>query len=251
MDVVPTMFAAAVVPPEYEGRPDEYIEWASSELLPAIHRRGLARFVDGCCDAGAFTADELRPYFEAARELKLLLKLHASQFARTDAVQLMRSFAFASIDHLDHLDGDSVPEIARSGSIVTLTPAPGFFLGIRKYAPARHLIAAGVPVALASNYSRVTSPTYNMQLVVFLACRELGMTPAEAITAATINGAHALKLGNRTGSIEPGKQADLLILNVGDYREIAFEFGINLVGVTMKRGAVLFDGSGVKWPEHS
>jgi imidazolonepropionase len=251
IDVVPTFFAALVVPPEFEGRPEEYIRWVSEELLPAMHRRGLVRFVDGCCDAGAFTAEQLRPYYQAARTLRLPIKLHASQFAPTDAAQLLESFAFSSVDHFEHLDAEGINRVARAATIATVTPAPSFFLGSRKYAPARQLIAAGVPVALASNYSRVTSPTYNMQLVMFLACRELGMTPAEALVAATINGAYAVKLGNRVGSLEPGKQADLLILNVGDYREVAFEFGINLVGVTIKRGAVLFDGSGVKWPEHS
>ena len=115
-------------------------------------------------------------------------------------------------------------------------------------APARDLIERGVPVALASNYSRVTSPTYNMQLVIFLALREAGMTTAEAISAATINGAHALKLGHRVGSIEVGKQADLLILTVGDYRELGHEFGINLVDVTVKQGQVVCDSTGVKWP---
>jgi imidazolonepropionase len=251
IDVVPTFFGANVVPPEFAGRRSEFIAWLSQDLLPVIHRRGLARFVDGCCDAGAFSAGELRPYYEAARNLGFALKLHGSQFGPTDATELLTEFDFASIDHLDHLDESEITRVFGSSAVVTLTPAASFLLGAKRIAPARQLIAAGVPVAIASSFNPMNSPVSSMQLVVYFACRELRMTPAEAITAATINGAHALKLGHRIGSIEAGKQADLLILNANDYRDLAFQFGVNLVGVTMKRGVVVFDSSGVRWPAQS
>lgn len=247
VDVVPTFFGAHTVPPEFEGRPGEYIEWLSNDLMPTVSKRGLARFVDGCADAGGFAADELLPYFNRARELGFGLRLHDSQFAAGGGTTLVRDFAFTSVDHLEHAGPAAIAALPESGAVATITPASSFYLGVPR-APARDLIAAGVPIALASGFNRLTTPTYNMQFIVFLACHEFGLAPAEALAAATINGAHALRLGHRVGSLEPGKQADLLILNVGDYRELACEFGINLVGVTIKRGAVVFDGTGVKWP---
>ena len=247
LDVVPTFFGALTTPPEFDGDAARYIHWLVDELMPVVHKRGLARFVDGCADRGAFTASELRPYFRRARELGFELKLSALQFGSTDGLELTDEFEFASIDGLECADEKAADRIAASGAIATLTPASSFFLDLRR-APARDLIARGVPVAIASNFSRIATPTYNMQIVIFLACHDLGMTPAEAVTAATINGAHALKMGHRLGSLESGKQADLLILNVGDYRELAHEFGINLVGSTLKRGVVVYDKSGVRWP---
>ncbi len=246
--VVPTLAAASVIPPEFADRPAEYIDWVSRELLPEVHKRGLVRFVDGACDRGAFSAAQLRPLFKAATELRLPVKMSLALFEARDAAALLPTHQFASLDHLDHITGATVAAIAESGTIATLTPAASFFLGAGVYAPARALISRGTPVALASNYNRVTSPTYNMQLVIFLACHKLQMKASEAISAATINSAHALKLGHRIGSLEAGKQADIVILNVGDYRELAYEFGINLVDMTIKQGEVVFDRSGVKWP---
>ena len=248
--VVPTLCAAPALPPEFEGRAGDYIYWACHELLPVVHRRGLARFVDAVCDRGAFSASELRPLLAMAHSFGMPLKLSVAGFAPSDGTALAREFPLTSADHLDHLDEAGIADLAEAGTIAVLAPASTFFLG-RRYPPARALIERGVPVALASNYSCVTSPTCNMQMVIFLACHELHMKPAEAIVAATLNGAYALKLGHRTGSLEAGKQADLIILNVGDYRELAYEFGINLVDMTMKQGAVVGDGSGVKWPAHS
>jgi imidazolonepropionase len=244
VEVVPTFFGAHVVPPEFEGRPCDFVHWLISEVLPAIHRRGLAKFVDGCADAGAFTAAQLRPYFECARQLGFALKLHCGQFAPTDGASLASDFCFTSIDHVEHIAPECLARISPA-TVVALTPAASFFHD-RGRARARQLIEAGVPLALASNYGRSITPTYNMQFVIFLAVHQLGMTAAEAVSAATINSAHALKLGHRVGSLEPGKQADLTVLTVGDYRELAHEFGINLVGLTMKNGVVVSDPAGAK-----
>jgi imidazolonepropionase len=249
--VVPTFSAASVTAPEFDVRPREYIAWLRTDLLPTVHRRGLARFVDASCDRGSFSAAELRPLYDAARALGLPLKMNLAQYGASDGAALAAEYSFISFDHLDHLDSDGLAHVAESGAIATLAPAATFFLDSGPYAPARRLIQYGVPIALASSYSRVTSPNYNMQLVIFLACHQLHMTAAEAVCAATINSAHALKLGNRIGSLEAGKQADLIILRTGDYREIGHEFGINLVDVTIKQGAVVYDRSGVKWPVRS
>jgi imidazolonepropionase len=248
--VVPTVCAAAVLPPEYTGKAPEYIDWASRELLPSVHKRGLARFIDVVCDRGAFSADELRPLLAASAVLEMPLKLSLAAYGPADGAVLLREFPFASADHLDYLDEPGITHMAETGTMAVLAPAFSFFLG-RQFAPARALIDRGVPVALASNYSRVTSPTCNMQTAIFIACHELRIKPAEAITAATLNAAWALKLGHRIGSLEAGKQADLIILNVDDYRELGHEFGVNLVDMTMKQGVVVSDRTGVKWPAHS
>ncbi len=246
MTVVPTLSAASATPAEFDGRPDDYMRWLTAEFLPVVHRRGLARFVDGSCDQGAFSAAQLHHLYRAASDLGLPLKMNLAQFAPADGASLASEFAFTSFDHLDHVDDSGIAEIARSGAVATLTPAAAFFLG-HNHAPARKLIARGVPVALASDSSRVTSPTFNMQIILFLACHQLGMTPAEALSAATINGAHALRLGHRAGSLEAGKQADIAILKCGDYRELARNFGGNLVEMTIRHGEVVASRSGVKW----
>lgn len=249
VELVPTFFGAHVTPPEFEGRPGDYIGWLTAEVLPVVHRRGLARFVQGCADAGAFTAEQLRPHYAKAHELGCALKLHYGQFGAGDGLILAREFPFAGIDHAEYAPAECIARIAPA-PVVTLTPAASFFLDTAR-APARELIEAGVPVALASNYDRALTPSFNMQLVIFLAVHQLGLKPAEAVSAATINAAHALKMGARIGSLEPGKQADLTVLNVGDYRELAHEFGANLVEVTMKRGAVVSGGSGTEWSKVS
>ncbi len=245
--VVPTFSAASVAAPEFALRPREYIEWLRNDLLPVVHRRGLARFVDASCDFGSFCATQIRPLFDAAKALGLPLKMNLAQYGASDGAALGAEYPLTSFDHLDHLDSAGVAQIAESGAIATLTPAATFFLDSQPYAPARKLIESGVPVALGSSYCRVTSPNYNMQVVIFLACRQLQMTAAEAVCAATINSAHALKLGHRIGSLEVGKQADIIILRAGDYREIGHDFGINLVDVTIKQGQVVHERQGMKW----
>lgn len=251
LELVPTFCGANVVPPEFDGRAEDYIRWMCDELLPLVHRRGLARFVDGRCDPGAFTAEQLRPYYRSAQGLGLDLKMHVSQFGETGGLALSSEFRFVSLDHLEHLGEGDLARLRDSGAVATLAPASTFFDQKHPYAPARDMIESGIPVALASGYNRVSSPTFNMQVVVFLACHHYGMTAAEAISAATINGACALKLAHRLGSIEAGKQADLLVLNIGDYRELSYEFGVNLVDMTIKRGVVVHDRSGVRWPTES
>jgi imidazolonepropionase len=234
LNVVPTYLGAHVPPPEYRGRADAYIDWMAAEMLPKIHRRRLARFVDIYCDEGAFTLDQSRRYLEHARRLGFGLKIHAEQFARTGAARLAVELEAASADHLEQAGEEDIRALAQSNTIATLLPGSVFHLGLRRYAPARALIEAGAAVALATDFNPGTSPTYSMQMVLSLACTEMRMSPAEAIAAATINGAHALRLADRIGSLEPGKQADLLILNIQDYRELPYYFGTNNVYKTIK-----------------
>ncbi|MGD0363963.1 MAG: imidazolonepropionase [Bryobacteraceae bacterium] len=239
LDIVPTYLGAHIPPPEYRGQPDAYIDWMAATMMPEIRRRKLARFVDIYCDSGAFTLGQARRYLERARSLGFGLKIHAEQFARTGAARLAVELNAASADHLEQAGEEDIRALAQSGTIATLLPGSVFHLGLRTYAPARALIEAGAAVALATDFNPGTSPTYSMQMVLSLACTEMRMSPAEAIAAATINGAHALGCADRTGSLEPGKQADLLILDVSDYRELPYYFGSNNVKLTMKRGALI------------
>jgi len=234
LDIVPTYLGAHVPPPEYRGKPDAYIDWMTAEMMPQIRRRKLARFVDVYCDSGAFTLEQSRRYLEQGRRLGFGLKIHAEQFARTGAARLAVELEATSADHLEHASDEDIRALAHSNTIATLLPGSVFHLGLRTYAPARALIEAGAAVALATDFNPGTSPTCSMQMVLSLACTEMRMSPAEAISAATINGAHALGRADRIGSLEPGKQADLLLLKVSDYRELPYYFGTNNVHLTVK-----------------
>ncbi|HTQ53947.1 MAG TPA: imidazolonepropionase [Bryobacteraceae bacterium] len=237
LDIVSTYLGAHLVPPEFAGRADAYVDWMTAEMMPRV--RKLARFVDVYCDSGAFTLEQSRRYLEAARSLGFGLRIHAEQFARTGAARMAVALGAASVDHLEQAGEEDVRALAQSQTIATLLPGSVFHLGLRTYAPARALIAGGAAVALATDFNPGTSPTCSMQMVLSLACAEMRMSPAEAIAAATINGAHALGLADRIGSLEPGKQADLAILNAGDYRELPYYFGTNNVHHTIKRGVIL------------
>ncbi len=238
-DIVPTYLGAHIPPPEYRGRADDYIDWIIAEMMPKIRRRKLAQFVDVYCDSGAFTLQQSRRYLECARRLGFGLKIHAEQFARTGAARMAVELEATSADHLEQAGDEEIRALAQAKTIATLLPGSVFHLGLRTYAPARALVEAGAAVALATDFNPGTSPTYSMQMVLSLACTEMRMSPAEAISAATINGAHALGLAGRCGSLEPGKQGDLLILNVSDYRELPYYFGTNNVHQTIKGGRAL------------
>ncbi|HLY16279.1 MAG TPA: imidazolonepropionase [Bryobacteraceae bacterium] len=233
-DIVPTYLGAHILPPEYSGRADYYIDWVTANMMVRIARRKLARFVDIYCDEGSFSLDQSRRYLENARRLGLGLKIHAEQFARTGAARLAVELEAVSADHLEQAGEEDIRALAQSNTLATLLPGSVFHLGLGTYAPARALIEAGAAVALATDFNPGTSPTYSMQMVLSLACTEMRMSPAEAISAATINGAHALRCADRVGSLEPGKQGDLLVMNASDYRELPYYFGTNNVRTTIK-----------------
>jgi imidazolonepropionase len=239
LDIVPTYLGAHVPPPEYRGNAGRYIDWMAAEVMPKICRRKLARFVDVYCDVGAFTLNQSRRHLENARRLGFQVKIHAEQFSSTGAALLAIELQAASADHLEQAGELEIRALAASNTVATLLPGSVFHLGLRGYPPARALIEAGTAVALATDFNPGTSPTYSMQMALSLACTEMRMSPAEAIVAATINGAHAILCADRVGSLEPGKQADLLVLNVSDYRELPYYFGVNNVRLTMKRGVIL------------
>jgi imidazolonepropionase len=241
--VVPTLLGAHVVPNEFRERAQEYVELVCSEMIPQAARRELARFVDVFCDRGAFTAEDAEKIFEAAEKNGLGVRAHVCQLSECQLARFER-FHPASFDHLDHVSDHDMQWLAQQDTVATLVPGANYFLGLGKYPPARKLIDAGVAVALATDYNPGTSPTSSMPVVLSLACTHMKMLPAEAIAAATINGAWALRVQDRKGSIEPGKDADLAVLDAEDYREIPYWFGSNRCVFTVLNGTCRVEGAG-------
>jgi len=226
--VVSTLLGAHVVPREYEGREEKYVRIVCKEMVPRAAERKLARFVDVFCDRGAFSPESAEHIFFAAREQGMGVRAHVCQLNHCEIAPLLK-YDPASLDHLDHVSDDDIAALAAQSimspayqTVATLVPGANHFLGLGRFPDARKLIDSGVPVALATDYNPGTSPTTSMPFVLSLACTHMKMTPAEAIAAATINGAHALRLAERKGSIEPGKDADLAVFDVNDYREIPY-----------------------------
>jgi imidazolonepropionase len=235
--VIATLLGAHVVPKEFQGRSQKYVETVCTEMIPRAARRKLAQFVDVFCDKGAFTAEETEQIFEAAGQHGLEVRAHMGQLSETSLWPFLR-FHPASFDHMDHVSEDDIAQLAKRDTVATLVPGANYFLGLRDYPPARKLIDAGVPVALATDYNPGTSPTMSMPMAMSLACTHMEMSPAEVIAAATINGAWALRTADRKGSIEPGKDADLAVFAVDGYREIPYWFGASRCFLTVLNGVV-------------
>jgi imidazolonepropionase len=230
--VVPTFLGAHAVPPEYRGRSQEYVDLVCTEMIPAIAKRKLAQFVDVFCDRGAFSAAEAAQIFTAAERHGLAVRAHMGQLSETRLGPLLR-YQPASLDHMDHINDADLPALARSDTVVTFVPGANYFLGLSKYPDARRFIESGVAVALATDYNPGSSPMLSMPMAMSLACTHMKMSPAEAIAAATINGAWALRLADRKGSIEAGKDADLAVFEASDYREIPYWYGTNRCALTI------------------
>ena len=233
--VVPTLLGAHVVPKEFQGCSQKYVETVCLEMIPKAARGRLARFVDVFCDRGAFTLEETEQIFQAGRANGLSVRAHLGQFTETALAPLLK-FDPASFDHMDHVSDPDIAQLARRDTITTLVPGANYFLGLKQYPNARRLIDRGVPVALATDYNPGTSPTLSLPMAMSLACTHMKMSPAEAITAATINGAYALRMADSKGSIEPGKDADLAVFAVKDYREIPYWFGASRCRLTVLNG---------------
>jgi imidazolonepropionase len=235
--VVATLLGAHVVPKEFQGCSQKYVEIVCKEMIPQAAKRKLAQFVDVFCDKGAFTPEETEQIFAAAEKYGLSVRAHMGQLSETVLEPFLR-FNPASFDHMDHVRENDIPQLAKRDTVATLVPGANYFLGLRDYPDARRLIDASVLVALATDYNPGTSPTISMPMAMSLACTHMKMSPAEAIAAATINGAWALRVADRKGSIEPGKDADLAVFDVKDYREIPYWFGANHCAMTVLNGAV-------------
>ena len=243
LELVPTLLAAHALPPAFQNRPAHFVERIIRDLVPHVARRKLAEFIDCFCERGAFTAQQCHRVLEAGAQFGLRPRIHAEQLSHFGGTKVAVDLEVASADHLDHVTPAEIRALSRSNVAATLVPGSNFFLGLNRYAPARRLIDAGAIVALATDFNPGTCPCLNMQFILSLASFALGMTPAESIAASTLNAAYALRRDDRLGSIEPGKQADLAVMDVDDYRKIAYYFALNHCVLTVKRGRVIYEKS--------
>jgi imidazolonepropionase len=236
--VVPTFLGAHAIPPEYQSDPDSYITLICDRMLPYLARRHMARFCDVFCEAGYFSVEQSRTILRKAQALGMDVKVHADELTASGGSILAAELNAVSADHLEHIDDNGIRRLREAGVVAVLLPGVSLFLN-HAYAPARKLIDAGVPVAIATDFNPGSCMSYSMPLMMTLACTQMRMTPEEAITACTLNGAAALKLSDKVGSVELGKQADLVLYRVPNYRFLAYHFGVNHVQTVIKRGVIL------------
>jgi imidazolonepropionase len=242
LNIVPTFLGAHAVPPEYQGRPDAYIDDLIQTLLPLVAQRGLAQCCDVFCEKGVFSVAQSRRLLLAAREHGLKLKLHADEIASLGGAELAAELGALSADHLLQASDAGLEAMARAGVVATLLPGTAFSLR-EPYARARQMIERGCAVALATDFNPGSCFTFSIPLIFALAVLQMGMTPEEAVSALTINGAAALGRADRIGSLDPGKAGDAVILSYPTYLFIPYHLGINIVQTVIKAGAVVAEHS--------
>ncbi len=261
IDLIPTFLGAHVVPAEYKGREEQYVDLVVNEMLPAVaeehvrlweseHVRGAAHtptsahahmplFCDVFCDDGAFTLAQSHRILSRAEHLGFALKIHADEFANLGGAALAADLGAASADHLMVTPRDEMVRMAKADVVAVLLPGTTFGLGKFDFADGRAFVESNVPVALGTDMNPGTSWCGSMPLMMAIATRYERLTPAEAIVAATLNAAYATGVGDRVGSLQPGKQADILISNVPDYWDLAYRYGANPIRTVIKRGRVI------------
>ncbi|HEV8537685.1 MAG TPA: imidazolonepropionase [Bacteroidota bacterium] len=236
--VIPTFLGAHAVPPEFHGRKKEYVKEIVDRMIPYVGGKKLAAFCDVFCEQGYFDLEESHTILTRAKQFGMAPKLHAEELTSSRSAELAASLEAASADHLEHVSAKGIAALAQAGVVATLLPGVSFFLN-HPHAPARKLIDADVPVALATDFNPGSCMSYSMPMMMTIACAQMGMSPEEAITASTLNAAAALNLSNETGSIETGKNADLIVLDIPHYKFLPYHFGQNHVWKVVKNGVVL------------
>jgi imidazolonepropionase len=222
---ISTFLGAHEIPDEYKGRPDDYVDLVVNEMLPLVAKEHLAEFCDVFCEAKVFSVRQAERVLIAAKQHGLGLRVHADQFTSSGAVELAASLNARTVDHLEQTTSESIAVMKKAGVQPVLLPGSVYAIGSQKYAPARAMIEAGLPVVVATDFNPGSSPTASMPMILSLACTQMKMTPAEAVTAATVNAAWSLNRGHDIGSLEPGKIADFVVHDAEDYRELAYFFG--------------------------
>lgn len=248
LEVVPTYLGAHALPREAQADREGFLA-RILEALPRVKAQGLAEAVDVFCEEGAFSLDESRRILEAARRLGFALRIHAEEFSNLGAARLGAELGAASADHLTRLDPDDMTVLAGSHTLGVVLPATTLFLGKgATYAPARAMLEAGMALAVASDYNAGSCRTESLAFACSLAVLQMGLTPEEALLCVTVNGAHALGRGEGLGSLEVGKQADFLVLDLEDYREWPYHAGVNLVERVVKAGRLAVTGGEIEAP---
>jgi imidazolonepropionase len=240
---VPTFLGAHDIPPEYKSRREQYVSLLVEEMLPRVVEQKLAEYCDVFCEAKVFTTSESRQILSAARSFGLGLRLHADQLSLSGGAELAGELQTATADHLEHADLRGIVALRSAGVKPVLLPGSVYALGSNNYPAAREMIAAGLAVVLATDFNPGSSPTPSMTMIHSIASTHMGMTPAESITASTVNGAYSLNRGDQIGSLEPGKLADFVIHDADDYRELAYFFGIEHSWRTYAGGTMVFERS--------
>ena len=223
---VATFLGAHDIPQEYKARREQYVSLLIDEMLPQVAAEKLAEYCDVFCEEKVFTTDEARKILAAARAHGLGLRMHADQLSLSGGAKLAAELGTVTADHLEHTDAEGIAALRSAGVQPVLLPGSVYALGSSRYPAAREMIAAGLAVVLATDFNPGSSPTPAMTMILSLASTHMKMTPAESITAATINAAYTLNRGDQIGSLEPGKRADFVIHDCADYRELAYFFGI-------------------------
>lgn len=239
VDLVPTLLAAHEVPPEHRGDRERYVDLVCEEIVPAAAEAGLARFCDVFCEEGVFSPEESRRVLAAGARHGLAPRLHADEFVSSGGAELAGELGALSADHLIAVSDAGIEALAAAGVTAVLLPGTSFFLQKHRYAPARRLVSAGVPVALATDCNPGSSHTESLPMVFVLAVYELGLSIEEALVAVTLNAAACLGLGDEIGSIEEGKRADMVLLAAPNLLHLAYHYGINPVAAVVKDGAVV------------
>ncbi|HEV2688206.1 MAG TPA: imidazolonepropionase [Bryobacteraceae bacterium] len=224
---VPTFLGAHEIPDEFRKRPSDYVDQVVEEMLPEVTSQRLAEYCDIFCEPGIFGVDDSRRILTAARTLGLGLRLHADQLSQSGAAELAAELHASTADHLEHTSAHGIAALKAAGVQPVLLPGSVYALGSTRYPDARAMIEAGLGVVLATDFNPGSSPTPSMPMILSLACTHMKMTPAEAVTAATVNAAYSLGRGGKIGSLQPGKHADFVIHDCRDYREIAYFFGVS------------------------
>lgn len=239
LDLVPTFLGAHEIPDEYRDKREEYIALLTEEMIPQVAKRKLAFFCDVFCEKNVFSLLESKKILETAKRYGLKPRLHADQLSSLGGAELAAEVGAISADHLEHISDLGIEKMKESGTIAVLLPGSVFGLGKDNYPPARKMIDMGLPLALATDFNPGSSFTESMPVILSLACLRMKLTPAEAITSATINSAYAIDRGSSIGSLEKGKMADIVIWNVENYKEIPYHYGVNLVDKVIKNGEVI------------
>ena len=242
VDIVSTFLGAHALPEEFKNKKKQYIDFLIEEVMPCVKRLDLAEFCDVFCEKGVFSAQESRKILTRAKEMGYKLKLHADEIEPLGGAQLAGELEAVTADHLLAVSDKGLRKMKEGNVIAVLLPGTSFNLYLGKYARARDIIDAGLAVALATDYNPGSCPTENIQLIISLACLKMNMTPEEVVCAVTINGAHAIDRGSEIGSLEAGKKADIVVLDVPNISYLPYHFGINHVDKVIKNGRLVVDG---------
>ncbi|WP_176586291.1 imidazolonepropionase [Priestia megaterium] len=245
IDLVSTFMGAHAVPVEYKENPDEFVRLVIEEMIPRVAEENLAEFCDVFCEEGVFTIQQSEQILEAGKRYGLKPKIHADEIVQFGGAELAAKVGAVSADHLLQASDEGIKQMAKSGVIAVLLPGTAFFL-MEKPANARKMIEAGVPVALSTDRNPGSSPTESLPFIMNLACLTMKMTPAEVLTACTINAAHAIGKADEVGSIEVGKKGDLVLFDAPNYQTLQYNYAVNLVDTVIKKGQVIVEGGALR-----